>query len=896
MDSLVGKTLSHYRIVEMIGEGGMGGVYHAFDLRLARDVAIKVLLPSVAKDPERVRHFEQEARAAGALNHPNVCTVLDAGTHKGSPFIVTELLKGETLRETLAAGPLPLRRALDCIAQAAHGLAAAHAKGLVHRDLKPENVFVTDGGRVKLLDFGIAKLTHPDALWPSSETVAPDTGTDPGVLVGTADYMSPEQVRGGRIDRRSDIFSLGAILYESLTGRRPFAGKSPIDTLHAILNDEPQPLEAMARGISPALERLVLRCLEKVPSERVQDASDLAFALEDMGGLQDGALASRPATGGGWRIGAQVGAAVMVALVVLGVGFLVGRESRVDLEAYRLVPFATHLRVSGAPAWSPDGRIIAFRGYVEQEGAEQVWIQGTSGSGAVQVTHPPFSLGASRRLSWSPDSRMIYCEGSVAGRGGIYRVPVEEGDAALVQPGVSWACLSPDGRTLAMLARRAPDREWRVWFAFPPDSTPRRYAPAPLALKSVTEQPQLAFSPDGRSLLIWVGGDKGRQCWLLPWPPANGRRVPALEDVARMSGLSWMPDSRHVVFSAPLDNRPTGLHMADLRSGRRWLVLMGGIVLNNPSVSPDGARIAHSAWTSHGDVIEMPLDGGPPRTLLGGGRTETMPALSADGGELVYVTDARGADEICSLSRRDGSVRRLLALTDVPAESDSEAEDVATPCLSPDRRRLAFSAESHRGGTRLYIAFTGGGAPVPATSEPGDEESSPTWSPDGRHLAYIRVLGAQAMLAVIQVGSADPPTNLMEVSPAVIPEWSPTGEWIAAAADSQVHLVAPDGRTRRAIRTSPGPMAWSPDGRVLYVVHAGSGRASVTAIDLPAGTERVVRDLGDAIPSAPVSPGIRVSVTPDGGSLVYSIERGGKSIWLLEGVGIPRPWYARLLP
>ena len=275
-----GTKLDGYEILGPLGAGGMGEVYRARDPVLKREVAIKVLPAYVSQDPDRLRRFEQEAQAAAALNHPNILAVHHFGTFEGAPYLVSELLEGSTLGQLLARGPLPVRKAIDYGIQIAHGLAAAHEKGIVHRDLKPENIFVTKDGRVKILDFGLAKLTQPRPQLADGPTVTLQERTEPGMVLGTVGYMSPEQVRGKTADHRADIFAFGAILYEMLTGKRAFRKPTSAETMTAILNEDPPGISQIAPGTPPALLRIVHRCLEKNPEQRFQSASDLAFALE----------------------------------------------------------------------------------------------------------------------------------------------------------------------------------------------------------------------------------------------------------------------------------------------------------------------------------------------------------------------------------------------------------------------------------------------------------------------------------------------------------------------------------------------------------------------------------------------------------------------------------------
>lgn len=335
MPLLPGTRLGPYEILAPIGAGGMGEVYRARDTRLKRDVAIKVLPASYSQDADRLRRFDHEAQAAGALNHPNITAVYDIGTHDGAPYVVQELLEGETLRSALAGGKPSVRKGIDYALQIAHGLAAAHDKGIVHRDLKPENVFVVKDGRVKILDFGLAKLT--EAPGSSSQTNMPTAtpGTEPGVVLGTLGYMSPEQVRGKPADARSDIFSFGAIFYEMLSGQRAFRGDSAADTMSAILMKEPPELSQTTRAVSPGLERVIRHCLEKDLERRFHSAHDLAFdleALSDVSGLAPRAATARKA----WR---RIVFAGLLALAVGGAAFLRLRPRQVSIESLAVLPF-----------------------------------------------------------------------------------------------------------------------------------------------------------------------------------------------------------------------------------------------------------------------------------------------------------------------------------------------------------------------------------------------------------------------------------------------------------------------------------------------------------------------------------------------------------------------------
>ncbi|MBX3276449.1 MAG: serine/threonine-protein kinase [Acidobacteria bacterium] len=415
-----GAKLNHYLVLAPLGAGGMGEVYRATDARLNREVAIKVLPAEFAQDADRLKRFEQEARATSALNHPNILTVYDIGTHQDQPYIVEELLDGEELRAQLSEGAIAPKKAIEYARQIADGLSAAHAKGIIHRDLKPENLFVTVDGRVKILDFGLAKLKPQPNEPIGSEVATQKKITDPGTVMGTVGYMSPEQVRGQDVDHRSDIFSFGVILYEILSGRRTFHGDSAIEVMNAILKEEPPELSETNTKVSPALDRIVRRCLEKKPERRFQSASDLGFALESVSSAGNArALAGRSGeettsmlvdASQGRHAGARAYpgrirmiAAAALLLTTLAFAWAYFRRAPAESRAnYTYLPWPASVSgENGSPAFSPDGRRIAFTAVTE--GTNHIWLYSLDAPEPVRVS----GTEGARFPFWSPDSRHL---------------------------------------------------------------------------------------------------------------------------------------------------------------------------------------------------------------------------------------------------------------------------------------------------------------------------------------------------------------------------------------------------------------------------------------------------------------------------------------------------------
>src|SRR5882672_12239661 len=414
MTLAAGTKLGRYEIRAPLGAGGMGEVYRAYDPKMNREIAIKILPAAFSADKERLARFEQEAQAAGSLNHPNILVIYHIDTHDGSPYIVTELLEGETLRQRIGGVTLPQRRAIDYALGIAHGLAAAHEKGIVHRDLKPDNIFITKDGRVKILDFGIAKLTQPERNASQTDIPTRRVDTGPGIVMGTVGYMSPEQVRGQAVDHRSDIFSFGAILYEMLSGRRAFHGESAADTMSAILKEDPPDLSDTNQNISPTLERLVNHCLEKNPEARFHSASDLAFALEAISGSPGvssqtmAAMTALPARVRikkqlPWLVAALLALALIAALPLVFLYFRSAPTSRPNVvRAMIPPPENAHLLYFNQMAVSPDGLRLAFVA-IGANGATSLWVrplEALSAQPLAGTEHASYPF-------WSPDSRFI---------------------------------------------------------------------------------------------------------------------------------------------------------------------------------------------------------------------------------------------------------------------------------------------------------------------------------------------------------------------------------------------------------------------------------------------------------------------------------------------------------
>ncbi|HEY6929821.1 MAG TPA: protein kinase [Thermoanaerobaculia bacterium] len=853
-----GTRLGPYEILVPLGAGGMGEVYRAKDPRLGRDVAIKVLPASFSADADRLRRFEQEAKAAGVLNHPNITSVYDIGQHDGAPYVVQELLEGETLRSVLAGGRLSPRRAIDCAVQIAHGLAAAHEKGIVHRDLKPENLFVTNDGRIKILDFGLAKLTQMDeGSGPQTNLPTATAGTEPGVVMGTLGYMSPEQIKGKAADARSDIFSFGAILYEMLSGNRAFHADSAGETMAAILKEDPPELSVTNQKISPGLERVVRHCIEKNPERRFHSAHDLAFDLEALSGLS---VTSGPAASPVRERRPKWALVAAGLALLLGVGlasFFAGRgigQSRgargmtFKLLTFRSLPVFRALFV-------PDGRTIVFSAAPEGNRPELFTL-------APDYPEPrPLGVRDAQLLSVSSKGELALLTHAryIHHRlftGTLARMPLGGGAPREVLEDVREADWYPDGESLAII--REVDGKDRL-----------EYPVGKVLYATGGYISDIRFSPGGDRIAFlehpFRWDDRGGVAVV----DLTGKKTVLADGYWGEEGLAWSPDGKEVLFSAGV-----GYSTFDVRAvaltGRNRVALPSSGGLTIFDISREGR------WLGAREDIKWRL-----MTLAPGANTERdfswldgslVVALSADGRSLLFTefSGAFGNNYAVCLRKTDGSpVVRL---------GEGWAGD-----LSPDGRwALAVVATSP---DRLMLYPAGPGEP--RRLESGDIQSynSARWFPDGKRILVCGTEPQHASRCYAQdVSGGKPRPVTSEGSRNGIV--SPDGTLLLVQGSRDEYQIYPSAggepRPVSVLTTDDIVARWTADGRGFLANRWSDVPGRLERIDLATGHRDVVRRL-----APPDLAGVvriqNVAVAADENVYAYSAFQRRSDLFLVEG-------------
>ena len=861
----IGTTIGPYEITGWLGAGGMGDVYRARDGRLGRDVAIKLIAATFAGDPGRVHRFEQEARAAGQLNHPNILVVYDAGVHEGAPYIVSELLEGESLRRRLEDGAVPAAKAIDLARQAAEGLAAAHEKGITHRDVKPDNLFITRDGRLKILDFGIAKLATP-ADNVTRQTGAP-TDTAAGTVVGTAGYMSPEQVRGEQVDARSDIFSLGTVLHEMLTGRPPFQRATAAETMAAILKEEP--VEPLSPGVPPALARIIARCLEKAREARFQSARDLAFGLDVLSGTQGtalpGTVTAAPRT---WR--AAVGAAiVVVGRLAAAAAWLKSTTSRSFEQRFAAAKFTPLTNFDGSEvdaAISPDGRFVAF--LADRNGPFHVWLKQLNAGDFVDLTPGMGDMrnpGPNRSAGFIGDGSEIWINGTAGRR--MSKVPLTGGAPKAFLPektvNAAWA---PNGERFVyfpwvgdplIVADRNGDHTREILPArindhnhYPAWSTDGEWIYYAHASQSVAEYDVWRIRSSGGTpeqltqhhgdLRYLTPFDRATVLYVAPEQDGSGPWLWALDVDQRVTRRVGDGLNRYLSIAASADRRRLVASVATSTAASLSSVPILDRIAEDSDVQPyplpsaraSAPRFGNTALfylssTGGGDGLWRYEDGKSSETWKGSdGALLGPPAVSPRGDRVVLVLSQQGKRLLTLVSVEGGDRQSLAPGIDVRGN----------PSWSPDGKWIV-SGGNDAEGPGLFMIPVPGGQPIRTVAGPAFD---PVVSPDGTTIVYAGPQSAFAPLLAVR----------SDRSPVTLPAIRvPTGG---------------GGRSR-----------FLSDGRLVYM-QGSAGAQDFWVLDLVTQTSRQLTRLSNPATTT------TFDIAPDGKHIVFDRVRERSDIVLID--------------
>ena len=828
---MIGKVLGHYRVIEKIGSGGMGEVYRASDQRLGRDVALKILKPSLAHDQDRLRRFEQEARAAAALSHPNIVAIYDIGMHDGAPYIVSELLEGQTLRERLHNGPIPRRQAIDYARQIAQGLTAAHEKRIVHRDLKPENFFLTKDGRIKILDFGIAKLLNSafDSEAGEAGSIASmTTQTRSGSLLGTIAYMSPEQLRGKAVDHRTDIFSFGAIFYEMLTGKRAFAGETQVDTMTLILKEDPPEMIREGQDIPAAFEQVVRHGLEKEPENRFQSARDLAFALSTLADVTTSRQilpfrleTTRFRT---WMLRIAAALLLVVAAIYLGI-----RLRTVQNPEFRRVTFERGTVYSAR--FTPDGRTVV---YGASWNGRPLQIYSTIPDSLLArplELSSAYLLGISRSselaltMRGRPGSRLDF-EGGV-----LADAPMLGGTPREILQDVAWADWSPDGQLAVVHRVNGRDH--------------LEYPIGKVLYQTSGSISNIRFSPGGDRIAFldhpkqW--DDSGSVCVT----DLSGNKTTLSSDWGWEYGLAWSPQRNEVWFSAVEKGSSNRSLWAVNLSGRQRKVLTvpGGLTMQD--IAPDGRILA----TIDMERLAMEWSGKEKQVRdLSWFDWSIAKDISSDGQSVLFEEGAEPA-----------GLNNAVAIRKVDGSPPIRLGDGTADTLSPDGKWAISFLQS--GPARLKLLSVGPGQSREiALPELERLQNGSHFLPDGKRIVVNgNEPGHPGRTYVVDVAGGKPVPVTPEGVYATLP--SPDGKFLAGeTADRKLDLFPLDGGPVRHIpNLELGYVLahWSADSQALFVYRTGEMPLKIQRLDIATGKTKPVRelvpaDLGGVVSIAPV--------------------------------------------
>jgi serine/threonine protein kinase/Tol biopolymer transport system component len=879
---VIRQALAHYRIVAPIGSGGMGEVYRAVDTRLGREVAIKLLPSEVSADAARLSRFENEARAASALNHPNIVTIHEIGRADGLSYIVMELVDGKTLRELLVSGAPPTRKLLQIAAQAASGLAKAHSAGIVHRDLKPENLMVSGDGVVKILDFGLAKLMPPALDGEDAEAVTETHVTRPGAILGTVGYMSPEQASGRELDFRSDQFSFGVILYELATGKRAFQRDTAAQTLAAIIQDEPTPIAALNPRAPASCRWIVERCLSKDPEERYAStldlARDLAGARDRLSGVES-TPESLPVRGRSrWRrnLPVAIAATVLLALAIAG-WWLRSRDFfwRNPLEGARFSRFTDWAGSELAPSLSPDGQFVAF--LADRDGPFDVWV-GQVGSGEfLNLTKGrdpflanPFVHG----VGFSGDGAHVwYRTNSPDGAAhSVLLVPTMGGVSRRFLPSAVEAAWSPDHDRILYYS---PDPGDPIFIADRNGGNPRQICVA----KPGIHQHYVTWSPDGRYVYFARGIPPDEMdIWRVGSAGGVAERLTQHNSLVAYPGLL---DDRTLVYTAMReDGSGSGLYAMDVDRRIPHAVSAGIEEYVSVGTSADGHRLVATVANLVRDLWAVPItDHVVDESAVSQFKLPTVRASAPRFGPdyLLYLGSKGAANGLWKL--KDDS--------DVELWKGSEGAVVSAPAVSPDGTRICLVVR--REGRGVLSLMASDGTDVRRLAESLDVRGAPSWSPDGKWVAVAATQGNANPLFKVPVDGGAPVALVDGVDSVVSnPVWSPDGRVILysegqGSAIVRIRGITPDRGAYPLPEVSVGNSGdryrFLPGGRSLVFSQGVLWLQNFWLLDLATGRQRPLTKLSQQVLMR------SFDVSPDGKEILFDRYRPNSDIVLID---VPR--------